>query len=120
MSDHLQAARNPAGLGTWIIECIDETRRVTPRGAIGVFVSALSVIATLIISYYALFAHASQHFQIAIFLVLLLPVCFLTTTLHPRIERLTLWDWLIGAISCGSAIYLALNGGRYAMDVGLF
>ena len=63
MSDHLQAARNPAGLGTWIIECIDETRRVTPRGAIGVFVSALSVIATLIISYYALFAHASQHFQ---------------------------------------------------------
>jgi len=115
MSDNLQATRSSsAGLGTWLLELIDETRRVTPKGAIGVFVSALSVIATLIIAYYALFAHATQHFQIAVFLVLLLPVCFLTTTLHPRIERLTVLDWLIGAVSCAAAVYMAMNGGRFA------
>jgi TRAP transporter 4TM/12TM fusion protein len=115
MTDQLQLTRKPpAGLVTWIIESIDETRRIRPEGGIGIFVAALSVIATLIISYFALFAHAPQHFQIAVFLVLLLPVCFLTTTLHGRIEYLTIWDWLLGAVSCGAAIYMALNGARYA------
>ena len=115
MSDQMQAARSvSAGFGTWMLELIDETRRVTPQGGIGIFLSTLSVIATLVISYYALFAHATQHFQIAVFLVLLLPICFLTTTLHPRIDHLTFWDWVLGAISCGAAIYMAANGGRYA------
>jgi TRAP transporter 4TM/12TM fusion protein len=115
MSDQMHTARSSAaGFGTWMLELIDETHRVTPKGGIGIFLSTLSVIATLIISYYALFAHATQHFQIAVFLVLLLPICFLTTTLHPRIDHLTVWDWLLGAVSCAAAIYMALNGARYA------
>jgi len=93
-------------------ELIGETRRVKPGGAGKVLVASLSVAATLAISYYALFAHATQHYQVSIFLALMLPICFVTTTLHARVERLTPFDWLLGAAGSAAAIWFAFHEGR--------
>ena len=73
---------------------------------------ARSVIATLVISYYALFAHATQHYQVAVFLALLLPICFVTTTLHARIDIVTPVDWFLGIVGSAAAIWFALSGDR--------
>ena len=51
--------------GFW--ELIGETRRVKPAGTSNLLVAGLSVVATVAISYYALFAHATQHYQVSIF-----------------------------------------------------
>jgi TRAP transporter 4TM/12TM fusion protein len=93
-------------------ELIGETRRVKPTGFGSVLVAVLSVIATLVISYYALFAHATQHYQVSIFLALMLPICFITTTIHARIQNVTLVDWILGCVGFAAAIWFAMHEAR--------
>lgn len=93
---------------------IGETHRVRPSGAIGVAVAALSVAASLLIVWLALFSVASNHLQISLFLVLLLPIAFLTTTSARGVERLTLIDLVLAAISAAVAVWFAVNEPVYA------
>ena len=101
------------------MELIGETQRVKPAGIVSGLIAALSVVATLVISYYALFAHATQHYQVSVFLALLLPICFLTTTLHARIDIVTPVDWFLGA--CGKRrgdLVRAQRGADLQLDGG--
>ena len=100
------------GALTHAMELIGETQRVKPKGFVSGLIAALSVLATFVISYYALFAHATQHYQVSIFLALLLPICFLTTTLHARIDAVTPIDWFLGLAGSAAAIWFALSEGR--------
>ena len=94
------------------MELIGETQRVKPTGFISWIIAALSVVATLVISYYALYAHATQHYQVSVFLALLLPICFLTTTLHARIDIITPVDWFLAIAGSAAAIWFALSEAR--------
>jgi TRAP transporter 4TM/12TM fusion protein len=93
-------------------ELTGETQRVKPSGFSSVLIAVISVAATLIIAYYALFAFANQHYQSSVFLALILPICFITTTLHPRIHKVTVIDWLLGLAGSAAAIWFALSDVR--------
>ncbi|MFN3891531.1 MAG: TRAP transporter permease [Beijerinckiaceae bacterium] len=94
------------------MELIGETQRVKPQGFSKLLVGALSVAATLVIAWYALFAYATQHFQVSVFLALLLPICFVTTTLHARVDAVTPVDWALGIAGSAAAIWFALSEAR--------
>ena len=112
-NEHSAAARpEPRGPVGRILELLDETQRVHARGWLAAFIATLSVIATFVITYYAMFAHATQHFQVSLFLVLLLPICFLTTTIHPRVYRLTPFDWACALAGSIAAAWFAYSGQR--------
>jgi len=97
-----------------LAEHLSETRRVQPKGALGGLVAALSLGAVLVISYFALYATVAQQLQVLYYLLLLLPICFLTTTAHARIERLTAIDYVLAAVSFVAALWFVLNEPRYA------
>jgi hypothetical protein len=67
-----------------VFDVLGETRRVPPRGALKTYVGLVSVIAAFLVTYMALYGIATQHLQISLFLVLLLPICFLTTTISNK------------------------------------
>lgn len=94
------------------MELIGETQRVRPTGFTGVLVAVLSVVATLAITWYALWTYATQHYQVSVFLALLLPICFVTTTLHARVDIVTPVDWFLGVAGSAAAIWFALSEGR--------
>ncbi len=45
-------------------------------------------------------------------LALMLPICFVTTTLHPRVDIVTPVDWFLGLAGSAAAIWFALSDGR--------
>ena len=94
------------------MELVGETQRVKPMGFTYFLVGALSVLATLVISYYALIAHATQHYQVSVFLALMLLICFVTTTIHARVDIVTPVDWFLGLAGSAAAIWFALSEGR--------
>lgn len=94
------------------MELIGETQRVKPEGFTYILIATLSVVATLVISWYALFAYAPQHYQVAVFLALLLPICFISTTLHARVNIVTPVDWFLGFAGSAAAIWFALSEPR--------
>lgn len=96
------------------LELGDETRRVKAEGALALVIAALSVVATLVIAYYALFAHAPQHYQVSVFLALTLPICFLTTTIHAQVETLTPLDWICAVAGSAASLWFAFSGQRVA------
>jgi TRAP transporter 4TM/12TM fusion protein len=91
-----------------------ETNRVRPSGWVGRLVASLSVAAVFVIGYLALFGFVTQHMQVALFLLLLLPVCFLTTTWSPNVERLTFVDYAFTAVSVAASLWFVVNEPRYA------
>ena len=97
-----------------LMELLSETRRVNPSGPLGVLIAVLSTIAIFAISWFALVATVTQQYQAIIYLLLLLPISFLTTTAHTRIDRLTVVDYLLAAISFAAALWFAVNERRYA------
>ncbi|MDF2116955.1 TRAP transporter fused permease subunit [Roseiarcaceae bacterium H3SJ34-1] len=94
-------------------EIFGETRRVAPQGPLWMLVAALSVVTVFGIGYLALFAFATQQMQISLFLLLLMPACFLTTTRGAHTRTLTLIDYALTAIGVVTMIYFVLNAGRY-------
>jgi TRAP transporter 4TM/12TM fusion protein len=94
------------------MELTGETQRVKPSGFSSVLIAVISVVATLVIAWYALFAFANQHYQSSVFLALILPICFITTTLHPRIHTVTPIDWLLGLSGSAAAIWFAMSDQR--------
>lgn len=97
-----------------LVEHLSETRRVTPAGPLGRLVAALSVAAIFAIGWFALVATVTQQYQAIVYLLLLLPISFLTTTVHTRIERLTAIDYALAAISFAAALWFTVNEPRYA------
>ena len=97
-----------------LVEHLSETRRVEPTGWLGALVALLSVVAIVAISWFALVATVTQQFQAIVYLLLLLPISFLTTTAHARIERLGPIDYALAAISFAAALWFTLNEPRYA------
>ena len=98
----------------FIVEHLSETHRVSPKGRLGALIAALSVAAILAIGWFALVATVTQQFQAIVYLLLLLPISFLTTTAHARIERLTAIDYALAAISFLAALWFTVNEPRYA------
>jgi TRAP transporter 4TM/12TM fusion protein len=103
-----------------LVEPLSETQRVRPGGALGVLVAGLSVFAVVVISWFALYATVTQQLQVLYYLLLLLPVCFLTTTAHARIDRLTAVDYALAAVSFAATLWFVLNEPRYASWVTSF
>lgn len=90
-----------------------ETRRVQPHGPVGYIVATLSVVAVLLIAWLALWGVVTQHHQVALFLVLMLPIAFLTTTSTALTERLTAWDVVLAVIGAAASGWFIVNNGRY-------
>ncbi len=108
-------AEAPArGFFSRALSFLNETKRLHPTGARGMIVAGLSLVAVFLICYLALVAHATQHFQVSLFLVLLMPICFLTTTVSAEVDRTLPIDWALALVGAGSALWFALNEPRYA------
>jgi TRAP transporter 4TM/12TM fusion protein len=97
------------------MDSLAETKRVHPTGFLGGVVAALSVIAVLVIGYEALFGVATSHLQISLFLLLILPVSFLTTTATPGRDHLATLDYVLAVVSFAVAAWFVLNEPRYAV-----
>jgi TRAP transporter 4TM/12TM fusion protein len=97
-----------------VSDAIGETRRVRPTGIVAMVIATFSVLTVFLISWLALFGVATQHLQIALFLVLLFPIAFLTTTASTRLDRLTPIDYLFAVASFAAAVWFAVNEPRYA------
>ena len=96
------------------MDSIGETRRVRPRGWLAALVALFSIVAAFLITYLALYGVTTQHLQVALFLILLLPIAFVTTTASARHDRLTLLDYLLALTSIACSIWFAVNEPRYA------
>jgi TRAP transporter 4TM/12TM fusion protein len=102
-----------AATNRWM-ELLGETQRVRPGGATGALLAVLSVLAIVVISWFALYATATQQLQVLYYLLLLLPISFLTTTAHLKIERLMLLDYLLAAVAFAATLWFVVNEQRYA------
>ena len=91
----------------------NETERVSPAGATGVAVQLFSVATALGVAWLALFGTASQHLQIAWFILLSFPVVFLTTTIAKGVSRLTVIDHALALVSVGCGVWFIVNEPRY-------
>ena len=96
-----------------LLELAGETRRVRPTGPVGLVVAAFSVIAVFLIGWLALFGIATQHHQVALFLVLLLPISFLTTTSTSRAQQLAPPDFALAVVGFAASGWFALHADRY-------
>jgi TRAP transporter 4TM/12TM fusion protein len=97
-----------------VLDIIGETRRVRPTGLLWWLVTAFSVTAAFLITYLALYGVATQHLQVSLFLILLLPIAFVTTTATARHDRLTPWDYVLALVGLATSVWFALNEPRYA------
>ena len=96
------------------LDLIGETHRVRSKGSVGAIVAGLSLVASLGIAWLALYGFVTDHMQIALFLVLMLPISFLTTTSARSVERLTPIDYGLAVLSSLTAAWFAINEPRYA------
>jgi TRAP transporter 4TM/12TM fusion protein len=96
------------------MDVLGETRRVTPTGPLGILIAVLSVLAVFVVSWFALFATVTQQLQVLYYLLLLLPISFLTTTAHYRADRLSLLDYALAAIAFLATLWFVFNEPRYA------
>jgi TRAP transporter 4TM/12TM fusion protein len=94
--------------------CLAETERVHPSGWLYGLVATFSVIAVFVIGYQALFGVATQHLQISLFLVLILPISFLTMSAAPGLTRLIWLDYALALVAFLVAVWFAVNEPRYA------
>ncbi len=94
-------------------DIVGETRKVPPRGGLYAYVAVASVVAVFLITYMALFGIATQHLQVSLFLVLLMPICFLTTTVSSGVTRLTWFDYVLAGLSFAASVWFAWNEPRY-------
>jgi TRAP transporter 4TM/12TM fusion protein len=96
------------------MDVLGETRRVTPSGPLGTLIAIMSVLAVGVIGWFALFGTVTQQLQVLYYLLLLLPISFLTTTAHYRADRLTALDYALAAISFFATLWFVINEPRYA------
>jgi TRAP transporter 4TM/12TM fusion protein len=96
------------------LDAIGETHRVAPTGAVGTIIAAMSLVASLGIAWLALFGFVTDHLQISLFLVFLLPIAFLTTTSVRGVHRLIVLDYALAVLSGVVAAWFAFNEPRYA------
>jgi len=99
-------------LNRWL-ELLGETRRVSPTGPLGVLVATFSVVAVFLIGWLALYGVVTQHHQVALFLILLLPIAFLTTTSSARAERLGLIDLALAVVGFAASGWYVIHADRY-------
>ena len=95
------------------LEFLGETRRVRPSGLLGALVALFSVVAVFLIGLLALFGIVTQHHQVALFLVLLLPISYLTTTVLARIERLTALDLALAILALAASGWFVSYADRF-------
>jgi TRAP transporter 4TM/12TM fusion protein len=96
------------------MDVVGETRRVSPTGPVGVLIAVMSVLAVGVIGWFALFGTVTQQLQVLYYLLLLLPISFLTTTAHFRADRLSVIDYTLAAISFLATLWFVVNEPRYA------
>jgi TRAP transporter 4TM/12TM fusion protein len=97
------------------VEHLSETHRVQPTGWLGGLIAALSVGAVLVIAWFSLYATVTQQLQVLYYLLLLLPISFLTTTAHKRLKHLTPLDYGLAALSFVATLWFVINEPRYAV-----
>ena len=113
MQTRTTAVGGMKALGSNIMKWMGETHRVHPTGRIATLLAGLSVLAVLMISWYALVGVARQQYQIAIFLALLMPACFMTTTSGPDTRTLKPIDYVFAIAGVLSSLWFVFNEGRY-------
>jgi len=109
----VSAPQSGGGSRKGVLALLGETQRVRPGGIIGIIVAVLSVVAVFLIGWLALYGIATQHHQVALFLVLLLPISFLTTTATARAARLTPVDVIFAAAGCIASGWFAAHTDRF-------
>lgn len=90
-----------------------EGNRLTPRGAVSLLLKAAAVGLSVYISWYAFYGVTNTHFHGAVFLLVMLPVIFLTTTASRAIERITRVDYGLAVLSAAISLYYILNDQFY-------
>ncbi len=97
-----------------VMNVLGETKRVKPQGAIRWIVASLSVLAVIVVTWLALFGIASQHLQVSIFLVIMMPMAFLTTTAMSTVTRIGAVDWTLALASVAASGWFAWSEPVYA------
>src|SRR3954467_5757885 len=90
-----------------------ETERVAPDGALAKLIAALSLAASLTIAWLALFGTETHHFQVSAFILLILPIAFLTTTRFKGVARLTALDLSLALLSALLGAWFIAGDERY-------
>ena len=90
-----------------------EGNRLTPRGAIDYALKMGAVALSLYIGWYAFYGTTNEHFHAAVFLLVMLPAIFLTTTQSRAIDRLTIVDFVLTALSVAVCVYYIANDHFY-------
>ena len=97
-----------------VMDVLGETKRVKPQGVISWIVASFSVLAVIVVTWLALFGIASQHLQVSIFLVLMMPMAFLTTSAVSTATRIGLVDWVLALASIAASGWFAWSEPVYA------
>jgi TRAP transporter 4TM/12TM fusion protein len=84
-----------------------------PGGPLGRLIAALSLVASLTIAWLALFGTETHHFQVSAFILLILPIAFLTTTSFKGVARLTPLDLLLALLSALLGAWYIAGDERY-------
>ena len=92
---------------------ISEGHRVVPVGPLGAVVTAVSLVLTAYLMWYALWGLSNRHLLGSLFLLAILPMIFVTTSASKAIERITVWDYALAAVSVALAGYFVANRDFY-------
>ncbi|MDA0261396.1 MAG: TRAP transporter fused permease subunit [Proteobacteria bacterium] len=112
MSDLDQGRGIGARIGHFL-SLTGEGHRSIPGGFIRYYLWTISVLLTGYITWYALFSSSNRHLHAAFFIVGVLPIVFLTTTISKAFPRLTVFDYLLAALSFAVGAYYVLNDAYY-------
>ncbi|MDM9653246.1 TRAP transporter fused permease subunit [Pseudomonas wenzhouensis] len=91
------------------MQIVGEGNKVELRGKIKALIELVSVALCLYMVWFALAGRIEIHFQGAIFLGVMLPVTFLSTTLNRRINRRTWIDYALAVVSVAVCSYYLYN-----------
>lgn len=90
-----------------------EGNRLTPEGVIDASLKVGAVGLSVYIGWYAFYGITNEHFHGAVFLLVMLPVIFLTTTASRAVQRLTVFDYGLAAASVAVSVYYVANDHFY-------
>ncbi|MEQ8696482.1 MAG: TRAP transporter fused permease subunit, partial [Bauldia litoralis] len=90
-----------------------EGNRLTPGGGVDLVLKAAAVALSIYIGWYAFYGVTNEHLHGAVFLLVMLPVIFLTTTVSRAVHRITPLDYALAAASVAVCVYYIANDSFY-------
>lgn len=108
MTEQASTKMNP------FLRILSESEKVPPSGIVKPIVGVLSVGACLAVTWLALYGTATEHLQIAWFLVFTLPVSYLTATVLKGVYHLTVVEYALAALATACGVYFIWNDSTYS------